>query len=450
MDFDVMNESSSVGSVAATHSLLLKQQNTAEEAASRKSDRWRNLWPSRRTIEIVSGVVLLLALVFWIVSISRMRMIGVDQSWFPYPAMGLDFEVGTYLPTQVWLKGENPYRQQYHGVDLVYPPFVLRTFAWTGLFNLQSAYVVFLALLAGCVAGVSLYAARWRRHHVDHAMGPLTAIAVMLFSTPVLFAMERGNYDLLVLPCLAIGAALLARRKQSFDVYAGIILAFAAWLKVYPALIGLVLLSNRRWHAFASFALTGAFVLIMDLPWILDWARLNAKFSSQMINLAALTPDEDINYWWHSLPTSWANLLAHVPQPIRLLRSVPGGVAAAVILLSPLVWTLWRFSRSSNGDKLVFPLLLWVTALASFFPPVANDYSLAFLPLAALVVWTAQDRWPLQLCMALMCLWWQPIALPIDGRVLFLFKLAGLIAVGVLLVTRLAEYDGKKASLNEV
>ena len=85
------------------------------------------------------------------------------------------------------------------------------------------------------------------------------------------------------------------------------------------------------------------------------------------------------------------------------------------------------------------PFLLWVLAMASFVPPVANDYNLFFLPLAALAVWDRRDPVYVHVMMAFLLLWWQPLALPIDGRMILVFKLAGLLAVALCLSGRAGE-----------
>ena len=61
-------------------------------------------------------------------------------------------------------------------------------------------------------------------------------LAATLCSTPVLFAMERGNWDLLVLAPLALAAFALKEPTWQRDCLAGSCLALAAWIKLYPGL----------------------------------------------------------------------------------------------------------------------------------------------------------------------------------------------------------------------
>src|SRR5439155_2943246 len=75
-------------------------------------------------------------------------------------------------------------------------------------------------------------------------------LAALLCSTPLFYAMERGNYDLLVL--LLVLPAVWALRSQAWwrNGLAGSCLALAAWIKIYPAILLLGLLPLRRLRAF--------------------------------------------------------------------------------------------------------------------------------------------------------------------------------------------------------
>ena len=122
--------------------------------------------------------------------------------------------------------------------------------------------------------------------------------------------------------------------------------------------------------------------------------------------------------------------------PVAWLGRVDGRVATVAILGPLLCWVSYHLFRCPQRDRLAYPYLMWVLALATFMPPIANDYSLGFLPLAALVVSDRRDPFLVKVTMAALCLWWQPLSLPINGSVLLLIKLAGLAAVGVSLAER--------------
>jgi hypothetical protein len=79
---------------------------------------------------------------------------------------------------------------------------------------------------------------------------------------------------------------------------------------------------------------------------------------------------------------------------------------------------------------------------------VSNDYNLTPLPLAILASWSARDRWPVQVALAALMLWWQPLGLPIPGRAMIFIKMAGLIATGLLL-SRRADEQRRRSECSE-
>ncbi len=83
-------------------------------------------------------------------------------------------------------------------------------------------------------------------------------------------------------------------------------------------------------------------------------------------------------------------------------------MAAALVLIPSLAWTTFHVFRSRRRDELAYPFLIWVTALGCFVPQAANDYSLVFLPIAALAVWDRHDPVFVHVGLAALLLWWQP------------------------------------------
>ena len=73
-------------------------------------------------------------------------------------------------------------------------------------------------------------------------------------------------------------------------------------------------------------------------------------------------------------------------------------------------------------SRAILPYFLWLTAAATFLPPVANDYSLVFLPLAIVAIWDRRDPTPVHMVMGLVLLWWQPWQLDVSARVLILLR----------------------------
>ena len=88
---------------------------------------------------------------------------------------------------------------------------------------------------------------------------------------------------------------------------------------------------------------------------------------------------------------------------------------------------------------MVLPYFLFVAAAATYVPKVANDYSLFFLPLAALAVWDRRDPVAVHVGLGFMLLWAQPIGFPVGPSVVFGLKVASLIACAAALGNRIRE-----------
>jgi hypothetical protein len=162
-------------------------------------------------------------------------------------------------------------------------------------------------------------------------------------------------------------------------------------------------------------------------------------------NAAALVAQSDprishfLGWTMHSLTATWPLLVE--PIGLKPLIRLPGGIAAALILGPIVGWVSWRLYRCPEPRRVILPYFLWMTATATFFPPVANDYSLIFLPLAIVATWDRRDPVPVHIAMGLLLLWWQPWQLDVGPRVLMLGKVAGLWAVGVSLMSRIREQN---------
>ena len=155
-----------------------------------------------------------------------------------------------YLGTQAWLQGGNPYLQDFGDERgrFGYLPFVLPLFSWVGLMpdlrvatSLWSLFVAF-----ACAAAI------WQVQGMRKLQGwtELTVpamLALVLWSAPVVFAMERGSTDALVLVCAQGTAALLCRAPRwQVELAAGFLLALAVGIKVYPVVVVVALLALRR------------------------------------------------------------------------------------------------------------------------------------------------------------------------------------------------------------
>jgi Glycosyltransferase family 87 len=393
-----------------------------------------------RNVLLAAGVVLLLAFAaLWAWSLHDNRLHGVRHTWMPVvPHLGWDF-LCNYQATRAWHAGINPYREPYgdpQGVEYCYPPLVMYLFAWCRLVSPRQAVLIWTAVVValGSLGVVAAWRTRRRLGLWDVPLPFL--LAALLCSWPMTFELERGNCDVLVLLLLVAAAAVLRRPAAWLDVAAGAALALATWIKIYPGLLVLGLLALRRGRAVAGFAVAFVALGVADLP--------GTRLYVETVRGYVGRYDVGFHVAAHTLTTHWRHYWQHTRY--EALAHIPGALAAGAILLPLALAVSWRVFRCGRPRDVLYPYFLWLTALATFLPPVANDYNLIFLLLAALAVWDRRDPVWVHCLMAAFLFVWQPVAVSIGPMLFFSFKLGGLGAVGVSLLGRIRE-QGQAAAV---
>jgi hypothetical protein len=382
----------------------------------------------------VGCLLCVLWLAWWIFSIQHNHLKFSERLWFgKYPAFGIDFVFNTDKPTRIWVQGGNPYLGE---PVYPYPPLTHRIFAWTSLMSPHSAMVVFMASLA-LFTGIGTLLAWQTRRMLALTPIPLPlALAAMLLSFPVVFAMERGNYDLLCIPFIVASIWFLNKETKHAQIIAGVLLSVTPWLKIYPGLLFVGLMALRRWRTLAAFVISALGIGILCWQEMTPFLNATLKHIQMFRGIENLPGDAIYWPWQHSIGGWWRLLWRDTP-----LRAIPGDWVGMLVLFSLLVWVSVSIYRCANRRVLAYPLLLWILALATFVPVVANDYNLFFLPMAIIALWDKRDPIFVHLMTAPLLLWWQPFYLPIDGYVLFVFKTLGLFASAVMIIRRCQELD---------
>ena len=393
---------------------------------------------ARRGLGAAKWVVSIGLLGFWIAWWARSagvdRLTHADHLWVPeLPKLAADYVVHIDWAARHWAVGGDPYSRANREHMFPYSPMVPRVFGWASAFEPEAAARVWLGVLAALI-----WAGAWMSWRSRAELGlrpiPLPALIVAaVFSTPVLFAMERGQCDVLALPAIAAGVIAMRRRTSAGDLLAGLAFLFAAYLKYYPGLVIVALVAQKRWRSVGSFVAAGGVLVLLDRRWIIA-SMSNARLVYEYFdtaNKSAIHPAE------HSLSACWGPFWRGMGADG--LAEVPGLVAASAIIVPMVAWVSWRVARGGRSGASTWPLMLWIVSAASFVPPLANDYSLIFLPLAALATWDRRDPAIVHVLMGYLLIWWQPFAFAIDGGIVLLFKVLGLAAVGASLAARARE-----------
>jgi hypothetical protein len=411
-------------------------------------------------LNVLCGLLLTGWAAWWGVNMAHSRLVHPGRFGFEEAdRLGGDFSHND-LAARKLVAGENPYRvelgDEWGTGSYSYPPVVLALFLWCPAFPravTTTAWVVFTGaalVLAGALA--------WR-HRPRLGLGrlPLLPCLVwMLFSLPVVFEMERGQYDVLVLLLVWLGWRLTARSGAlKSELTAALCLAVAVWIKVYPAPLLLGLAAGRRYRLLL---LTVAFAVAVGVvPWRATRDFIEASPATMQAQRAThfhsvlllaqgrwdeLTPDNAT--WKHAFRGAQHSLSDYLPglcQDLGLVRlaRVPGLVQAALLAAPLLLWVCLLQYRHGDADTLL-PVLLWLVVLGTFLMPMSWDYNLCLLPVLAIMLYDPRAPWWQRAGLAALTLYLVPWRVEVRAlsHLLFALKFLGLLALTGMLARRLA------------
>ncbi len=240
------------------------------------------------------------------------------------------------------------------------PPLFLALFAPLTRFAPLTAYSIWQAINFISLVSALLLMLKGQSE-ISGSFG-WTLAALAFTYPPLLSHFWYGQSKLPILLMLAIVARLLAR---GFDAAAGLILAFAGLLRIYPFVLVGYLVLERRWRAFAYMALGAA-----SLSYYLSVNQLITKSGD-------------------NAPLAFAVRLSHGIGPIRALILLIGehGLLSAINLVLLSLTTQATLLRPPGDDHELRIFSLWVMT-AIILPPVSWDYdmTLILIPFAGIAV----------------------------------------------------------------
>jgi hypothetical protein len=401
----------------------------------------------------IGGLVLLAFWVaVWAISVKKNHLAMGKFTYIPpFPILGCDFDIN-YYAIRTWIAGGDPYQgylrkgigpSDYFACKYDHPPMVLPLFSWCILAPHQIALILWLAIQTAVFSLAVFTCWRNRKEMGLFSIPRPLLLAVTLFSYPVLCEMERGNWNVLVLFFLLGTVWALQGRSLARDFLAGGCAGIAAWIKVYPALFVFGLLALRRWRAAVFFGLTVLLIGLADVQGA-------QNFSANIKESAQLTPDflGHFSPWSHTISGSW--LLFCRDVQLKWLERLPGTAGWGLLVFPLILWVSYWVAKAPEPTRLLYPYFLWLAASATYLPPIANDYNLFFLLLAALAVWDCRDKIIIHVLMIFLLIWWQPIWLIGSGKFLYYSKLASLGITALILTIRAREQITQYGESREV
>jgi hypothetical protein len=303
-----------------------------------------------------------------------------------------DFAV-YYVAAVEWRDGIDPYTHNFanianrNGLDIkdvrksTEPPPFLLLFAPLVHFPVQTAFWVWqtinflslsvaLILLLGPGSGLS-----------RPAIWTLAALAFTY--PPVLSHFWYGQSKLPILLMLVMMTRLMA---QGFEGTAGLLLAIAGLLRLYPFAIAGYLVLQRRWRVLAYMAVgvaAGSAILAVVCPnYCLSFFRA----------LSYLTSDQWISKSGDNAPFAFATrLIHHLVLPDIASGFVQRALLPVIDLLLLIFTVRATLARPAHDDIDLRLFALWIVT-ALLLPPVSWDYDMTLLLLPFAVLAAAASR----------------------------------------------------------
>ncbi len=254
----------------------------------------------------------------------------------------------------------------------VYPPI------WAALMAPFTAWVPFgvASHILIAVNAAALVAIIWMGYHLmAHEDMQLThwslmCVGLSIYSIAFVLAFLLGQPQVVV-NAMILGSMVLLLRGH--DVSAGGLLAFAAAIKLAPAIFAILFVMEKRWTALVSFVIIGAGLAlcsVMITGWPLHDAFLSklAQLDGQtLLSRINLSLDQPLYHLNHLLTGRFEN---DFTKPELFDAPAWTGLTLRLVLLAGLVW-IYRATRTLPDDKRLGRRVLSLSLLLILTSPLS-------------------------------------------------------------------------------
>lgn len=276
----------------------------------------------------------------------------------------------------------------------LYPPITIVPFLPFAFVGLPAGFAIHTALEIGVGLALAWVIVRWiDRHRSLERLDRVLVAGFVVGSIHAVPSLVYGQVNLRMALLVGVGLFLLERSRgcdpiggadsagtsggrwtsARLETVAGIALAGAALLKVFPAAIGVWLLRLRAWRAVAGALVTGLGGLALG-------AAVFGTGATRTFFLEALLPRDDADAFVGGLDPTASYVTVRRPLSALFpgLEPVATTALAAALLLVPLAYV---YTRMETPVDRLLGAHATVVAIFVFFPSYPLYYVLAFATL---------------------------------------------------------------------
>jgi hypothetical protein len=307
----------------------------------------------------------------------------------PGTPAGNDFRAGLYRPAEKILHGRNPYTDR----SLWYPPFSVLLAMPFQLLDENRAYLAQVGVLIVMNIATLGIALKVSRGAFAPEAGSESIIAGLLAfplfcvmalwqetSYGFIFSVERGNFDIYTAFAAVMGLWLMATRPRWIWLQV-LCFSIAAHLKVYPAILFVLVVWKHGWKSLLPLA-------VVNLALLLSLGPANVRPFLGLVSGAVTHP----KLWQGNHSAAIYAVTVNAVLAARGLSPVPALLFYAV---PTAVWAFGCFHliRRGYSDAGAVWLFALSVPMMNLIPATSNDYKLVLLgaPLAVAFFFVVQQ-----------------------------------------------------------
>lgn len=293
-----------------------------------------------------------------------------------------DIEFSDYFHTNDMIAENNPYIAEMSS----YPPFVFmiaRIFALFGdysngyesMIDQPIALAGFFIFYALCYIGIIYLSAHIMRSRGLSKGFTAAACFIIAYNAPMLFNFERGNYIICAFLFSIAFYAFYDDETRILREFSYIFLAFAAGIKLYPALLAVVLLRERRICDFLRCAAYSVLIIIISFLTFEGGFSGIPQFFHWLGDFSGSITDYGYNYSIASFIGAIAALFGGSPWSLppvlaAMQTSLPYILLAVCVIFSFLVDKQWKILALVSIAIIQFPNISFAYALMFMIIPL--------------------------------------------------------------------------------
>lgn len=295
----------------------------------------------------------------------------------------------TMQPPDAWVQVEEARGNPYELYPFLYPPLWAALVGWLAQFvTYDQVLPIATALNAAMITGMIVLA--WRAARLDMPLWVWIAVAAgAMIITFVGYTAIKQNQPQILVSFLIVLAIERSRAKSHGT--AGIALALAAAIKVYPAIFALLWLATREYRSLVAFAMAGAALAAASIA-MAGWP-LHAVFLEQLQTISNTVLMTPISYNLNALVAQVTNvddfifvqsvreITAEGPRGWHILEK--GGtwsLASKITVVAALVGLMTAFARADTATRTTW---LWPMAIGAITLLSPLSWSYHYLPVFA-------------------------------------------------------------------